>query len=194
MSLPYFVKHIEDDERIQGVIYKSAWMYAPSLVLATILIWLALFYFFYLESLYSTNGIVISVLAQIVGIFILARRVMILKYTAWLLTDKRLLDFSQKSFLRAEINEEYLSDLYRPSLAITKLWEKLCGCATIRVMFIHERAVLELSGVAQAKTVVDFLKNLLPDHQDEKEQLKNLQKNLGEDEFEALLTEMSKEE
>ncbi len=193
MSLAYFVKQLDNDEHLQAVIYRSAWMYLPSLAFGVILVWLPLFLFFYLESRYGSNGILVAVLAIILGLFVLAQRTMILKYTAWVVTNKRLLDFLQKGFLRAEVNEEYLEDLYRPSSVITKLWERLCGCSSIRIMLMHEKAFLEISGIGKPRRVIEFLKTIIPDYTDEKEKLKTLQDDLGEDEFETLLDEMSQE-
>jgi len=168
MSLPYFVKQLDNDEYLQAVIYRSAWMYLPSFIIGLALIWISLFFSFYLESLYGVNGIVLIVFSIVLGLFILARRAMILKYTAWVITNKRLLDFSQKGFLRADVNTEYLKDLYRPYSAVTKLWERFCGCSTIRIMLIHEKAFLEISGIAKSRLVIEFLQTIISDYNKER--------------------------
>lgn len=193
MSLAYFVKQLDDDEILKAVIYRSAWMAVPTFLIAIAFIWVPLFFFFRLQSQFGQAGINIGLIVVVIGVFIFIRQAMILKYTAWVITNKRLIDFSQKGFWRSEVNEEPLKNLYKPYSGVTKLWERICGCSTIKIMLIHERAFLEISGVSNYKEIVDFLKTIVPDYIKEKKKLKSIHDSLSDDEFELLLEEMSEE-
>ncbi|MGB0757065.1 MAG: hypothetical protein ACPGO5_01285 [Patescibacteria group bacterium] len=193
MSLAYFAQLLESDEHIQGVFYRSGKMILPRVVILTVLLWSALYWYFPLSNRFGDSFFWLVILLILIVVVLLVRSVLELRYSAWIVTSKRLIDVSQKGFLNYDISEEYIEDLYKPIVLYTSVWERIVGCGTVRVYLAHERAFLELSGVAHTGEVLQFLKNLLPDPDKIKRKIKKFQHEIGEEEFEEMLEEMSEQ-
>lgn len=160
MSIPYFAKYLQEDEKIKLVVYRSAWMYIPALLFETAVLWAALFSLFLLQKNLENLGLWIVVILILSSLFGMARTFMKLKYTAWVITNKRIIDFEQHNFWNIEISDTHLHDLERPVMGFASFWGSLAGCATIQIQIKSERALLEINGVRQPKKLIELLRRL----------------------------------
>ncbi len=154
MSIPYFAQHLQDNEKINYVAYKSAWMFVPSIFLETALLWSSLFGVFWLQRALGEFGISIAILGGVIALAAMARTVMRLKYTAWIVTNNRLLDFDQHNFWKMEMNATEFTDLHTVKMGFCSFWATLGGCGTVQVRIKSEQALLELDGVKNPRNLV----------------------------------------
>ena len=103
MSIAYFARQIQEGEKIQKIVYRSAWMYVPSLFFAALFLWAALFFFFWLKSNYGPTGGWISLSVALISLYKMVQTFMRMKYTAWVITTKRLIDFEQVNFWKFDV-------------------------------------------------------------------------------------------
>lgn len=162
MSVAYFVKQVDKDEKIKKIIYRSLASYTPTLLVSFICIWGGLFSYFWILSKIQRLGHVVVWLVLFIGIVLFMRVLMRLKYTAWVITNRRLIDFDQKNFWRNEQSDAPLKDLEDPHMLRLGFVELITGRATLRVVDKNDQAVLELRGVRRAKKHIAWLKKHLP--------------------------------
>lgn len=161
MSIAYFAKQIQPGEKIKKVVYKSLWIFVPQLLVANLLIWAALFFYFWLEKKLGHLANWLTVAVVILGFYIMFQLFMKLKYTAWVITTKRLLDFDQIGFWKNDFNQVDINSVYNPTFVKKGIWATLGNCRTLRVYLNQENAYLELAGVARNKKMEHFFKKNL---------------------------------
>jgi len=161
MSIAYFARQIQPGEKIKRIIYKSPLFYIIRIAVSIVFIWGSLFSYFWLEKRMGSPAFWLVLVLVAYGVFSLLNFVMKIKYTAWVITNERLLDFDQKNFWRNEINESSLSDLARPQIIKRGWLGFLLGLRTIRVFLTEEKAYLEIEGVKNDKDLAKFLNKVL---------------------------------
>lgn len=164
MSIPYFAKQIQPGEKIKKVIYQSPWYYFFKIIISIAFIWAPLFFYFWLEQKIGQAASWLVLFLVFWGIFILINTIMKLKYTAWVVTNERLLDFDQKNFWYNEMNESSLEELAKPQM-VKNGWKSIVfGLRTLRLFLIEEKAYLEIAGIKKDKNLLDFFKKVLAEN------------------------------
>lgn len=161
MSIAYFVKQIQPGEKIHKVVYKSARYFILSFFLSILLIWGGLFFYFLIEKKYGSPARWLIIFLVALGIYVLLGTIMKLKYTAWVITNERLIDFNQKNFWKNEINEVLLEELCCPKLIKKGIGSHIFNYYNLRVLMTEERALLEIEGIGKNSGIVKFLEKKL---------------------------------
>ncbi len=161
MSIAYFAKQIQPGEKIKKVIYQSPLFYLGKIIFSIILIWMPLFFYFWLEQRIGQVTFWVVLFLVSCGILLLIKIIMKLKYTAWVITNDRLLDFDQKNFWQNEVNESPLSELANPQMIKTGWKSVFFGLRTLRLFLTEEKAFLELAGIKKNTKLLEFFKKIL---------------------------------
>lgn len=107
------IVHLGENESIKAIIRRSWLCQILNLVIAGFLL-LAPFFFIYPLFKEGKIGIVIFGVAIIIGLIVLWRAIIEYNFTAWIVTERRIIDCEQKGFFRREISEisyDQISDI-----------------------------------------------------------------------------------
>jgi len=176
---PYFEKRLEADEEIVAFVRPFGIVYFWWFLLALVLI-LGAFYYLFLLLSSGILGVIIFASVFLLGIFVLINTLVIWRFTAVVITTKRIIDFDQQSIFSRMISEAPFSNIQDISLEQKGFWSVVLKFGTIKVQTAGTQNVLELQYVRQPRELHDLLVELHHRYFQEKTSKENREQTLSD--------------
>lgn len=201
MSISYFRKHLQAHEHIQQMIQSCAWVKLLRLTSALLMIWVPLFFYPLLMKYVPELAPWVVAVVTGAGVVWLLRIITTWKFSAWVITEKRLIDFDQKGFWQKHVSDVKFSAIGDVSVSQKGLWANIWRYGTVKVKVRGEQSYLEMDGVVRPHELHKKLRALSgrfskggePALDAVRTHLRTLQKELGKEDFFRVLQEFSKD-
>jgi uncharacterized membrane protein YdbT with pleckstrin-like domain len=160
IELPlYFQKKLHDDEEVILFVRPFGLVYTGWVLMSLVLIFGPLYYFFHFLK-FGYWGVAILLIIFLLGIFSLLKTIVVWRYTAVVITNKRIIDFDQHSLFVRQLSEAPLVNVQDISLSQKGIWALLLNFGTIKIQTAGANAVLELSYIRYPRQVHEVLVDL----------------------------------
>ncbi len=155
----YFEKRLQTDEEIVAFVRPFGIVYFWWFLLALLLI-LGAFYYLFLLLNSGTIGKIVFISVFLLGIFVLIKTLVVWRFTAVVITTKRIIDFDQQGIFSRTISEAPFSNIQDISLEQKGFWSVVLKFGTIKVQTAGTQNVLELQYVRYPRKLHDLLVEL----------------------------------
>ncbi len=155
----YFEKRLQTDEEIVAFVRPFGIVYFWWFLLSLLLI-LGAFYYLFLLLNSGILGKIIFVSVLLLGIFVLIKTLVIWRFTAVVITTKRIIDFDQQGIFSRTISEAPFSNIQDISLEQKGFWSVVLKFGTIKIQTAGTQNVLELQYVRFPRKLHDLLVDL----------------------------------
>ncbi len=155
----YFEKRLQTDEEIIAFVRPFGIVYFWWFLLALLLI-LGAFYYLFLLLSSGILGVIVFISVFLLGVFVLIKTLVIWRFTAVVITNKRIIDFDQEGIFSRTISEAPFSNIQDISLEQKGFWSVVLKFGTIKVQTAGTQNVLELQYVRYPRKLHDLLVEL----------------------------------
>lgn len=155
----YFQKKLHVDEEVVSFVRPFGLVYIGWVLMSTVLIFGPLYYFFHFLK-FGYIGIFILLIIFLLGIFSLIKTIVVWRFTAVVITNKRIIDFDQKGLFVRQLSEAPWINVQDISLSQKGVWALLFDFGTITIQTAGTNAVLELTYIRHPRQIHEILVDL----------------------------------
>ncbi len=157
--MSYFEELLYEDERVIRVIRSHPIAFFWSIFFSILFICLAAFF---IIPLFAMGRIGFSVfgLLVVIGLFLGFRALVMIRHNSFIITDRRLIDWSQRGLFDQEISETLLEDIYDVSHRIKGVLRTMANVGSVRVLSREEGLSFVLYGVKNPQEVRDYINGI----------------------------------
>ncbi len=160
IELPsYFQKRLQEDEEIVAFVRPFGLVYFWWFFLGIVLLFSAFYYLFFFLQIGWLGQIILLGLV-VLGIFVLLKTIIVWRFTAVVITNKRIIDFDQKGVFARQISEAPFANIQDISLEQNGFWAVALKFGTIKIQTAGSQNVLELEHVRYPRDLHDLLVEL----------------------------------
>ncbi len=160
IDLPvYFQKKLSEDEEVILFVRPFGLVYVGWVIMSAVLVFGPLYYFFHFLK-FGYFGIALLLLIFLLGLFSFVKTIVVWRFTAVVLTNKRIIDFDQRGLFVRDLSEAPLVNVQDISLSQKGIWAMLFDFGTIKIQTAGTNAVLELTYIRHPRQVHEILVDL----------------------------------
>ncbi len=160
VELPlYFQKRLQADEEIVAFVRPFGLVYFWWFFLGVVLLLGAFYYLFFFLQMGLLGKLILLGLV-LLGVFVLLKTIIVWRFTAVVITNKRIIDFDQKGIFAREISEAPFANIQDISLQQNGFWAVALKFGTIKIQTAGSQNVLELEHVRYPRDLHDLLVEL----------------------------------
>lgn len=192
--------NLKEGEVLVKVVRQSPWAFLGSEILVTLLIITPFFFLFLLFS-WGKQGQIIFFASLILGIFLAFKTFIKWYFNAFIITNKRIVDFDQRGLFQRTVSELPLNKIQDIFYEIKGVKQTIFGYGTIEIIISGTQSKLRIRNVSQPQKIqqlilqlqTDFLKNTIEytklSAQELVQLVKKIKTSLGEEKFKEILKE-----
>lgn len=155
----YFQKKLHEDEEVVLFVRPFGLVYIGWVMMSAVLVFGPLYYFFHFLK-FGYIAIFILLIIFLLGIFSLIKTIVVWRFTAVVITNKRIIDFDQHGLFVRQLSEAPMVNVQDISLSQKGVWALIFDFGTIKIQTAGTSAVLELSFIRHPRQIHEVLVDL----------------------------------
>ncbi len=155
----YFQKKLHQDEEMVEFVRPFGLVYIGWVLMSAVLVFGPLYYFFHFIK-FGYFGVIILAIIFLLGVFSLIKTIVVWRFTAVVITNKRIIDFDQHGLFVRQLSEAPFINVQDISLSQKGVWALLFDFGTIKLQTAGANAVLELSFIRHPRQIHEVLVDL----------------------------------